>query len=330
MMKKIIAKDGSAVLGEFHEPVGIIEYERYALKTPMGLPVFSMLRKRLFNQFLFFGIPGPEYCFGLAVIDLKYASSGFFYVLDRANCKIFDKSAVMPPGFGSISPDPSEMSADFHGRGLSIRIRGSHFSVKTKSVSLSFYADAAKTAPLRLCTRCGYRGWVYTEKTAPVEVKGHLEKKEKRIPFSSPQYFGFSDWTAGYMRYSTFWNWGASACILPGGRKFALNLSQGVNETGFTENTFWVDGEKNRVGPVHFACDKKNLYAPWRMTSSDGKVDLSFFPEHGREEKVGLIVFATRFTQLIGSFRGRVKTARGETIAIRDIPGWAEDHYARW
>ena len=63
----------------------------------------------------------------------------------------------------------------------------------------------------------------------------------------SPDYQALIDWTAGYMRRHTYWNWTATACRLPDGRILGLNLSCGVNETSFTESYFLLDGQMTKV-----------------------------------------------------------------------------------
>jgi len=138
------------------------------------------------------------------------------------------------------------------------------------------------------------------------------------------------DWTAGFMRRETFWNWASTAFTLEDGRSFGLNLSCGVNETSFTENAFWLDGKMTRLPAIDFVFDKDDIRNPWRMTSLDKKVDLLFYPDSKRCEKINALFIASRFTQLIGKFDGRVISEEGETISLKGCPGWTEDHYAKW
>jgi hypothetical protein len=138
------------------------------------------------------------------------------------------------------------------------------------------------------------------------------------------------DWTGGFMRKNTYWNWASTACMLPDNRTFGLNLACGVNETSFTENAFWIDNKLNKVGSVNFLFKDNNLMRSWYITSSDDKINLKFTPEVSREEKTNAIFIASRFSQIAGLFNGTVTTDEGEAIIIKDCPGWTEDHYARW
>lgn len=113
------------------------------------------------------------------------------------------------------------------------------------------------------------------------------------------------------MRRQTCWNWAATASSLDDGRSLGLNLSCGVNETSFTENAFWVGGIMTKVDLVDFDYDPDDLSAPWHIRSGDRKVDLVFYPEAQREEKINAFFLASRFTQMLGIFEGTLKTDEG-------------------
>ena len=132
------------------------------------------------------------------------------------------------------------------------------------------------------------------------------------------------------MRRHTFWNWGCLAGRTADGRVVGLNVSCGVNETSFTENCFWIDGRLHKLDTVHFDYDRRNLLAPWRLTSFDGRLALDFAPEsrHAERQNVGLL--AADFHQLVGRSHGRLDTPAGERVAINGLLGYAEHHSARW
>ena len=138
------------------------------------------------------------------------------------------------------------------------------------------------------------------------------------------------DWTKGFMRRETFWDWVSTATYLPDGRPFGFNLSCGVNETSYTENFIMLDGKRTKVDTVNFSFDDQNLYKTWKITSYDKKVELSFKGKKDRSEKKNLLVAVSNFTQLIGFFEGKLKLDNGEVLEIKGCPGWAEDHYAKW
>ena len=269
------------------------------------------------------GIIGPELMAGVAVVDLKYLSNAFFYVYDRQTGGITEASGLGHPFSGtSIEDSPEKPLSRFDSGGLSIEMRESSLKASGKDLSLDISLDHGTTAPLRICTRAGYRGWVFTRKASPIGVKGTLTHKGRRHEISSPDYWALSDWTCGFMRRQTFWNWAAIACSLGDGRSLGFNLSCGVNETSFTENAFWVGGATTKVDMVDFDFNRDNLSEPWRIRSNDGKVNLVFHPEANRREKINALLVASRFTQMLGTFEGTLRTDEGETIALTSCPGF--------
>lgn len=330
-MRKLVNADGNIQFGLYDEPIGDINFRNYALRTPMGIPVPGFLKKFKFNQFHFFGIIGPDLMAGLAVVDLKLITNGFFYLYDRKNRKLIEtKKLGLPNKRVYIQSTPETPESRFVSGDFVINLNRRRIFAKGKDLSLEIDLGLDETLPLRICSRAGYRGWVYTQKTAPIPISGEIRYGDTSFSVSSPAYMGLMDWTGGFMRKYTFWNWASTACVLPDGRTFGLNLSCGVNETSFTENAFWLDGRMHKVSTVNFIFDSKDLYRPWQIVSADGKINLKFHPESERGEKLHAILLASRFTQLMGTFEGALVSDDGEKIMLERCPGWTEDHYAKW
>ena len=328
-MEALIDVKGRITWGIYDEHVQTVNYLDYALQTPMGMTMPRFLKRILANQFHFVGIMGPEVIGGIAVVDLKYLTNGFFYLYDRQAKQMYESKALSVSG-ASISPTPEKSLSTFSSRGLKITIDGTTVSAQGKGLSLRTDLDTRQAKPLRICTRAGYRGWVYTQKTSPVGVRGSAMIGDRQIDLSSPSTQALLDWTCGYMRRKTCWNWAASASKLPDGRSLGLNFSCGVNETSFTENVFWIDNEMTKVDTVNFTFDDNDLKKPWQISSFDKKINLTFHPEASRAENINAGFVASRFSQLIGTFEGTLKTDNNEVIRIKDCPGFAEDHYSKW
>jgi hypothetical protein len=329
-MDKLIDAQGRIRYGLYDEPVEQVNYLDYALETPMGFKVPRVLRCVMANQFHFAGLIGPEIMVGMAVVDLKFVTNGFVYVYDRSSHELIEaRKLALPNAKVSIRPTPTRPESIFSSPDLTIELLPGSFKARARDIEIEARMQT-EIPPLRLCTRAGYRGWVYMEKTTPINLSGQVRYRGRTQDISSPAYRGLMDWTTGYMRRDTYWNWAATATTLPDGRSLGLNLSCGVNETSFTENAFWIDGLLTKVDMVDFVYNSRNLYEPWRLTSYDQKVDLSFYPETHRGESVDAVFLKSKFTQLMGVFTGRLRTQTGETIEINSCPGWAEDHYAKW
>lgn len=132
------------------------------------------------------------------------------------------------------------------------------------------------------------------------------------------------------MRSQTFWNWGSILGRLEDGRRIGLNIAAGTNETGFTENVFWLDGVQHKIDMIDFNFDRSNILLLWKMRSFDNKLHLEFRPEGIREEKINALLLASNFKQLFGRYYGELITKDGEKIQLNGQLGFAEDHYAKW
>jgi hypothetical protein len=215
-------------------------------------------------------------------------------------------------------------SSEAHERRLTVRLG------TALSVDAVFSEQRPAIQPMSICTRAGATGWVFARKTAGVRVAGRLQWGGTTYDLEQIGARGHHDWSAGYMRRRTFWNWGCLAGTLPDGRLVGMNVSCGVNETSFTENCFWIDGELHKVDTVHFDYDRGNLMLPWRIGSYDGRCQLEFRPEGSHVERVNAVLVASNFNQLFGRYTGALTTAAGERITIDGVLGYAETHYARW
>jgi len=330
-MENLVNEKGQIRWGVYDEPVNCVNYQDYRLETPMGLKVPALFRKARANQFHFMGVVGPDLMVGIGVVDLKYLSNGFFYVYEKYTGKITESTKLVPLGkCVLIDPYPEKPKSVFSGSGLSIDITADSLKASGRGIALDITLDSNATKPLRICTRAGYRGWVYTQKISPLSINGCITTPGGTKDLSSPAYWALSDWTCGFMRRETCWNWASTAFTLGDGRSLGMNLSCGVNETSFTENAFWIDGDMTKVDTVDFRFENNNLFLPWHIKSADGKVDLMFNPEASRKENVNAMVIKSKFTQLFGNFAGKLITDSGEVIDVNACPGFAEDHFARW
>ncbi|MEW6266500.1 MAG: DUF2804 domain-containing protein [Thermodesulfobacteriota bacterium] len=330
-MDLLVDPRGRIRFGLYDEPVGRVNHEDFHLLTPLGRPVSRLRKKFSFHHFVFLGIIDPGFIVGLAVVDLGYLVNGFFYVYNRRTRRLTETSRLGWPGAGVfIDPRPDMVKSRFQSPKLTMEMDAGAFSAKGKDISISGRLDYQATPPLRICTRAGYRGWVYKQSTTPVKLTAELTTAEGEFHLASPASLALIDWSCGHMRRETYWNWTATAWTLPDGRPLGLNLSCGVNETSFTESYFLLDGRLTKLDMVNFEFDPQDLLKPWRITSFDRRMDLCFQAEGRRGENVNALAVKSRFTQLMGLLEGRLTTAEGEEIEIVSCPAWAEDHYALW
>ena len=338
-VQRLIDAAGKVRLGIFDQPIDEVNHRDFVFRDPFGKPRRRLARHFGFHQFQFLGGLSERLVFGCAIIDTRWVSTAFVYCYDPVTRRRVERGVKRPFGLGARFTDMPEVGT------VSFAAGGARFAMHADTaprarrlvvdagpiaIDATFSEETPPMEPMRICTRAGATGWVYARKTAGLGMSGTLRWEDERYDLAAIDIHGHHDWSAGFMRRETFWNWGCLAGRTADGRIAGLNVSCGVNETGVTENCFWVDGRLHKVDLVMFDYDQGDLMRPWRLRSADGRVALDFAPEGMHVERLNACVLATNFHQLFGRFTGILTTAAGERIAITSMLGFCEDHYAKW
>ncbi|WP_245726024.1 DUF2804 domain-containing protein [Marinobacter mobilis] len=331
---KLVDSNGRVKTGVLTAPVDEINYLDYDLRSVMDRPRSALARRWRFNQFQFISAMGPDWLFGLAIVDLKLVSSAFFYLYDFRSGDMLERSLMQPLAWRTeIAPQPETGTSVFARGSTRIAIEAEGHSRRVTvadgdrvTVNLDFQGD---TDPLRMTSQAGYNGWVFTRKSAGLPVTGSVTW-DGRDYHCGDDWRGAIDWSCGYMRRETAWNWASLAGKSADGRSVGLNLAAGVNETGVTENALWLDGRCIKLEMACFEFDRYDPSSPWRVTTTDGLVDLRFVPSGVRKERMDVVLMASNFRQYAGTFEGEVRDPDGQVVRIAGLRGLMEDHYARW
>tara|TARA_Y100000748_G_scaffold121211_3_gene101851 strand:- start:3342 stop:4364 length:1023 start_codon:yes stop_codon:yes gene_type:complete len=337
-LPRLINAAGQPSYGLFPDGVEEINYLDFDLCTVMDKPRSQLARRFGCNQFQFISLLSPELVVGVAIVDLKLVSNAFVYLYDPRTGRFDEFSFLQPLARNTrIDPRPGDGAAVFAKGANRISVdAGTEPGVRHLQVELAGGTriaaridEAPSQQPLSVCTRAGYAGWVFTRKTAARVCSGSVSWRGQRFDLRQIGALAAVDWTAGFMRRETFWNWGSLSCRLPDGRRLGFNLAAGVNETGFTENGLWLDDQLVKVDMVDFQFDRSAPLSPWQLRSADGQIDLQFAPAGSRQEKLNALLLASNFKQHFGQYSGVLRLP-GETLQITDAWGLVEDHYARW
>jgi len=337
---RLVDANGEVRIGLFSEPIGEVNYRDFRLLDPFARPRGRWARRFGFKQFQFTGGLSEGLVFGCAVADLGIAGTAFAYCYDPRTRRLIERSFQRPLAIGlRVDQFPERGSARLDGGRDRIALSAGESPRRRRlvadlacglTIDATLDEEDPPIEPMRICTRAGATGWVYARKTAGVRVSGTLVWDGVSYDLEALGVYGHHDWSAGYMRRQTFWNWGCLSGRLPNGRVVGLNVSCGVNETSFTENCFWLDGRLHKLDTVNFVYDRSDLARPWRIASFDGRLRLEFRPEGAHAEKVNALVLASNFNQLFGRYHGWLATTAGERISVDGMLGYVESHYAKW
>lgn len=336
--ERLIGPDGQPAYGRFSHPIADINYRDFDLRTPMGSPMHPKKRHSRFNQFQFVAIQAEPLFIGLAIVRLRFVSSAFLYLYDHEKGLWKQHRFIQPFSRGlRFGQAPNQDTVSFiQGQNrLTIRatrrpgVRQVKVALKDGTRIRATIDESTHYMPMSLCTRSGFNGWTYTQKANARVCQGEVQWQDRHYDLESLRALASIDWTGGFMRHETSWNWASLSARLPDQRKIGLNLSAGVNETGFNENTLWLDGVPTQMPQVHFQFDRSRPNAGWAITSADESVRLHFDPVIHYRDKTDALLLASNFRQHLGRFHGEIDLAH-ETVRIDNLWGLAEDHYAKW
>ncbi len=335
----LVDHQGQVAFGVFPDTVATINGRDADYRTPMGQPASRFGRHFHYKQFQYFGVISKELLAGCALAHTAYLGMAFFYIFEPRSGRLREYTWRSPLGRAmALSESPRRGESAFRGRGVDIRLGyqdnngalSKSLSVNLEGLSLNVRMDEGQPfQPMSLCTRTGVNGWVYANKVAGLPVSGTLEQEGRHQDLTTLDACGHHDFSAGYMRRETFWNW---ACLSArvGETRVGLNLSCGVNETTFSENCLWVDGQMIPTDGVIFEYNRDDLMQPWILRSQCGQVALRFTPSGNHRERMNLGLFASNFNQLFGRFDGELRLRNGRTLTIDGQYGFVEEQYAKW
>ncbi|MBF0237724.1 MAG: DUF2804 domain-containing protein [SAR324 cluster bacterium] len=335
----LVLPDGTIRFGIYDKPISRINYLDYDFRTPMGRKISLAEKWAGFNQFQYFGIISDDLLFGCAISNIRFIGVAFMYLYQPSTQRLIEYSYKQPLALGTrFSQSATHGTSRFSGKKVNVEMTSvlnpaeKHLKVQLGEELQAdvFFSEAEPPFhPMSICTRAGYNGWVYAQKVAGVAVQGKLSCALGEYDFAETEAYAHHDFSAGFMRRETFWNWACFSGALSDGTRLGLNVSCGVNETSYTENCLWVNGELIKVDLVRFDFDRNDIHSLWNIHSNDGQVDLIFYPEGFHAEKVNAVLAASNFKQFFGRFSGELNL-RNQTFEITDMPGFVEDHYAKW
>lgn len=315
-----------------------------------GLPLQNALRNRFAEKrWCYAGVVSQDLFFGAAVVHLGYITSAFAFGFDRAIGRMVEQTLTWPP-MGHVRYDrhPEKGTCRFRGLGRHIEIRstddgfGKRLLVRLESKRHAIKADLTLgppetgLSPMHFPMDMGGGKKAFTTKAAGLSARGEVSLNGKIFTLNPEQASGLVDWTHGAYPRSTFWNWacGAGKGIPVSGTdqpvSVGFNFSRGVYENGRLENTLWINGRPDPVQAVRFRYDPAAPMTPWRILSSDSRIDLTFFPEGARSADDNFGLVASRFIQPCGKFEGGITTSDGRKFTLTSAGGVAEEHHARW
>lgn len=294
------------------------------------------LRKKRWN---YWAVTTDTHLFSVTVSNLDYAAVVFVYWLDFGTKAFHEQTVLVPLGAGVHMPETVTGRIEFRSSRLHVLMDDDDLQVKLQVASRDFGGQPLG-ADFTIRRPAGHESinvvipwsddtFQFTSKQPALPAVGVVQLGDERIEFDG---FACLDYGRGIWPFSSTWNW-ASGSGVQQGRTVGLNFGgRWTDGTGMTENGFVIDGIATKISDdIHFEYDSNDFMRPWRIrTATSDRVDLEFVPFFERVAKTNALVIRSEVHQMIGYFRGRIKTPDGDTLLIDNLVGWAEEHQARW
>ncbi len=336
----LLLKDGSLEqVGWSSQPKLDCNLE-FARPTPFNL--FQSFRLKRWDYYALFT---PEYFFSFTLADLGYAGSVFAYAIHWQTGECVEATLTLPLGKGVILPrNSTEGDAHFKNKQLEMDFLTRAGERQVKMIWKEFggvgkpdfmtnvsFASPAEHESLNLAFPIGGKKFYFNRKINCMPANGIVHYGGKEYIVTPDSCLGSLDWGRGVWAYASHWVWASSSGFLPNGRTIGLNLGYGFSLPGsITEHAIILDGKIYKFDQVDFQFDSQHYTAPWRMTSPDGCLALTFTPSMERVARTDLKLVYTEVHQMFGIYSGNFTTPQGEVIHIEGLKGFAEEHYARW
>lgn len=332
----LIGMDGRPRFGIYSRPLTCLnldDFRPYGTKD-VASSVKGWILKYRIKQWQYLGLCSNDIIFGIAVVRIGYMCNMFAYLFDRRSTRISEYNIVTLGGGAAIFEGTSLAGViTFQSGKMVVRMTNSPETITLDGSikeELSFNLSFRKHEEPMVClTRVGMKGFNYTHKESGIAIRGVIRHQGASWNIQEEQSFGVLDFTLGYLARHTYWNWASGGGISKEGKRIGFNLAQGINETGFTENVFWINGRLVKTDVVDFRHDDLDIMKPWRIESNDGRVRLQFLPQGKRTGDTRLGLIESIIHQPFGRFEGTLRDG-DQVYESQNVSGFTEEHYAKW
>jgi hypothetical protein len=160
-------------------------------------------------------------------------------------------------------------------------------------------------------------------------AEGVIQFGTAEIVFTKGNAWGILDWNRGCRSRSDVNYWAAACGMDAASHQIGFSVGYGADSSLGTENAFFVDGRLHKLDQVTFHISPANWLEPWRFTSNDNRLEMTFVPSQERVERNQMILHSLRRHQVCGSFSGKVILDDGRELVFQDLTGIAERRKTR-
>ena len=281
--------------------------------------------------------------FSATIAGLGYAANLFVYTMDFETGDLHEEGLVVPFGKGVELPRNSD-AGDSRYMDKRLKLEFSvHPGCRHLSVSWPNFHDGRgiqaeidlaippEYESMNITIPIGKNRFYYNRKINCMPASGTIQYGELTEKLDPNTCLGSLDWGRGVWEYRSYWNWASASGFLPDQRSIGLNLGCGFGDLSRAgENAVILNHRIHKLEQVKFDYVPGDYMRPWKFSDEKGHLDLVFTPFKERLAKTNLGIITSLVHQMFGRYNGTFLSDEGETIQIKDLIGFAEEHHARW
>ena len=161
-------------------------------------------------------------------------------------------------------------------------------------------------------------------------AEGVIQFGSSEIIFTRGNGWGVFDWNRSIRPKGDARYW-ATACGMSGNSQIGFSIGYSLaDSSNGTENGFFIDGKLHKLDQVTFHIPLSNWFSHWRFTSSDNRLEMTFYPHQERLEKRSLLLYSATRRQVFGFFSGKMQLDDGSIVDFHNLTGFAEHSKMRY
>ena len=288
-----------------------------------------------------------QFAIGLTASNLGYAGLYAICFVDLANGRSYQSDAlqVLPLARHAFPEQADNGEVRFESKQLSLHFvtEAGQRRLRFASPTLECPAGRGIEGEIGLTQPAGLesmniatswaenrRAFYYNSKFNCLPASGGFDFAGRHYALQPERELGVLDWGRGVWTYRNTWYWGSASGYLDG-VPFGFNLGYGFSDRSpATENLLIHDSRVHKLDQVQFHFDPSDWLKPWRVSSNDQRLELSFRPAVDRNSQINLLAIASEQHQVFGYFSGRAVLDDGCVLQLVDFPGFAEEVRNRW
>jgi len=174
------------------------------------------------------------------------------------------------------------------------------------------------------------RAVAYSQKINCLSAEGVIQFGDHELMFAKNSASGVLNWSRGAWPRHINWYWASASGTLEG-KAFGFNLGYGYGDPRWgSENAILFDGVVHKLSSIVFRINPRDLMAPWRFESGDGRFEATLDTSFDLASSQRVLFYSSLRHQVFGYFSGKAILDDGTELRFERMPGFAEKAKNRW